>query len=163
MSTVTEHLERMGIRFQVLPHARATSAMGEALALGIDAEEVAKAVVLDVTDGHALAIVPASHRVDLDLVREVLGDTRCHVASEHEVADDFPGFELGALPPLPSLLEVPVVIDPTVLAHRQVTFAAGTQRESIQADASEVFTGSAVTIAPISRPYPGGRHARLQG
>lgn len=153
MTTVTDHLEQQGIRFRVLPHARATSAMGEALALGVDADEVAKAVVLDTEDGHALAIVPASRRVDVDLVREVLGEDHVHLASEHEVAADFPEYELGALPPLPSLLHVPVVIDPLVLAHRQVTFAAGTQRESIQTDADEVFTGASVTIAPISRPY----------
>lgn len=153
MTTVTDHLEHLGIRFQVLPHARATSAMGEALALGVSAEEVAKAVLLDVDDGHALAIVPASRRVDVDLVREALGQDHVHLASEDEVAHDFPEYELGALPPLPTLLHVPVVIDPTLVAHRRITFAAGTQRESIQADSDEVFTGASVTIAPISRAY----------
>lgn len=153
MTTVTDHLEHLGIRFQVLPHARATSAMGEALALGVSADEVAKAVLLDVDDGHALAIVPASRRVDVDLVREALGQDHVHLASEDEVAHDYPEYELGALPPLPTLLHVPVVIDPTLVAHRRITFAAGTQRESIQADSDEVFTGASVTIAPISRPY----------
>lgn len=163
MTTVTEHLEQLGIRFRVLPHARATSAMGEALALGISADEVAKAVVLDLDDGHALAIVPASRKVDVDLVREALGQDHIHLASEDEVAQDFPEYELGALPPVPSLLHVPVVIDPLVLAHQRVTFAAGTQRESVEADSAEVFTGASVTISPISRPYTGeatGRSAR---
>ncbi len=152
MSTVTEHLEGLGIRFQVLPHPRTTSAMGEALALGIDPDEVAKAVLLDADDGHVLAIVCASQRVDVDLVRDALGDRHVHVASELEVERDFPEYDLGALPPLPSLLEVPVVIDPTVLAHRRVILAAGTQRESVRAASDEVFTGASVTIAPISRP-----------
>lgn len=153
MSTVTEHLEHQGIRFRVLPHARTTSALGEALALGVSADEVAKAVVLDVADGHVLAIVPASRHVDLDLVREALGQDHVHVASETEVAHDFPEYELGALPPVPSLLHVPVVIDPMVVAHRQITFAAGSQKESVQADTEEVFTGASITIAPITRPY----------
>lgn len=153
MTTVTEHLEHLGIRFQVAPHARTTSALGEALALGISADEVAKAVLLDVDAGHVLAIVPASRMVDVDLVRDSLGQDDVHVASEAEVARDFPEYELGALPPLPSLLHVPVVIDPSVFAHRRVTFSAGTRSTSVSVDTDDVFTGASITIAPISRPY----------
>lgn len=163
MSTVTEHLQGMGIRFQTRPHAPATSAMGEALALGISPDDVAKAVLLDAADDHVLAIVPASRRVDLDLVREALGDMHVHVASEDEVERDFPEYELGALPPLPSLLHVPVVIDPLVLAHQKITFAAGRQHESVEAAADEVFTGASVTLAPISRPLTDAGSELLQG
>lgn len=160
MSTVTDHLTQLGIQFRLRPHARATSAMGEALALGIGPDEVAKGVLLDLDEGHALAIVPATHRVDLDLVREALGETRLHVAAEHEVAADYPEYELGALPPLPSLLHVPVVVDPAVFAHQHVTFAAGTQQESVEVDVDDVFTASAVTIAAVSRPYTRDRALR---
>ncbi len=153
MTTVTEHLEHLGIRFQVVPHARASSALGEALALGISADAVAKAVLLDADGGHVLAIVPASRMVDVDLVRDALGQDDLHVASEAEVARDFPEYELGALPPLPSLLHVPVVIDPAVFAHRRVTFSAGTQSTSVSADTDDVLTGASTTISPISRPY----------
>ena len=161
MTTVTEHLHQRGIRFRVRPHARATSAMGEALALGADVDEVAKAVLLDAQDGHVLAIVPASRRVDLDLVRDALGEERVHLASEAELERDFPEYELGALPPLPSLLHVPVVVDPAVTAHRRVTFAAGRQQESVEADTDEIFTGASITIAPITRPYTPDRPGRV--
>lgn len=153
MTTVTEHLEEHGIRFEVLPHPPATSALGEALALGVDADEVVKTVVLDIESGHALAIVPASYRVDLDLVREALDEPRARLADEEEIARDFPEFELGAMPPLPSLLHVPVVIDPKVLEHRRITFAAGSQRTSVRTEPEGLFTGASVTITPITRPY----------
>lgn len=155
MTAVTDHLTELGIRFQVLPHAPSNTAMGEALALGVPAEDVAKAVLLDVDDGHVLAVVPASRKVDLDLVCDALGEDHVHLASEAEVARDFPAYELGALPPLPSLLRVPVVIDPTLLVHPRATFAAGTQDTSIRADGDDVFVGPAVTVSPISRAYTG--------
>ena len=151
MSTVTQHLQDMGVRFRVRPHPPASSAMGEALSLGIDPDEVAKAVLLDAADGHVLAVVPASARVDIELVREALHDHDIHLASEQEVEHDFPAYELGALPPVPSLLDVPVVIDPDLFTHRLVTFAAGNRHESVEADSLEVFTGESVTIAPITR------------
>jgi Ala-tRNA(Pro) deacylase len=152
MTVVTEHLENRGIRFEVLPHPPATSAIGEALALGVDPDEVIKAVVLDLETGHALAVLPASRRLDLDLVRDVLGDQHAKLATEDEIESDFPEFELGAMPPLPSMLHVPVVIDPSVFAHRRVTFAAGTQREAVRTDPEGLFTGASVDIAPITRP-----------
>lgn len=152
MSLVTDHLTERGIRFEVLPHARTRSAMEEARALAADAEEVVKTVVLDLVSGHALALVPASRRLDLDLVRAALDDATARLADETELARDFPEFELGALPPLPSLLHVPVVIDPHVLHHRTITFSAGSQRESVRTAPHRLFTGADITIAPITRP-----------
>jgi Ala-tRNA(Pro) deacylase len=150
MSVVTEHLEQLGIRFEVLPHPPSTSALGEALVLGMDADEIVKTVVLDVEEGHALAVVPASSRVDLDLVRESLGDRHARLASEDEIAADFPEFELGAFPPLPSMLHLPVVIDPTIFDHRRITFAAGVQKASVRTSPDGLFTGASITIAPIT-------------
>ena len=152
MTVVTEHLERRGTRFEVLPHPPADTALDEARVLGIDADEVVKAVVLDVPTGHALAIVPASRRVDLALVREALGEPHVELANEQEIGHDFPEFEPGAMPPLPSLLHVPVVIDPAVLRHRVITFAAGSQRWSVRTAPTVLFAGASTTVAPICRP-----------
>ena len=152
MSLATDHLAKRGIRFEVLPHDRATSALEEARLLGTDPEAVVKTIVLDVTTGHALALVPASRRLDLELVRAALDDPTAHLADEEELQRDFPEFELGALPPLPSLLHVPVVIDPHVLHHRTITFSSGNQRESVRTAPHRLFTGADITITPITRP-----------
>lgn len=152
MTIVTEHLEKLGIRFEVLPHPPATSALGEALALGVAADEVVKTVVLDVETGHALAIIPASRRLDLNMVRRALGDAHARLATEREIAEYFPEFELGAMPPLPSMMHLPVVIDPSILEHRTITFAAGTQRESVRTSSDGLFTGASITLTPITRP-----------
>ncbi len=150
MTIVTDHLERLGVRFEVLPHERSETSLEEARALGLDPDEVLKVLVLDVESGLALAILPASRRLDLDLAREALGDRHATLASEKEIADVFPEFELGALPALPSMLHVPVVLDPRVLAHRKVTFPAGVQRESVRLETERLLRGATVTIAPIS-------------
>jgi Ala-tRNA(Pro) deacylase len=152
MTIVTEHLESLGLRFEVLPHARAFTAVGEAITLGVPTEEVIKGVVLDIGTGHALAILPASRRLDLDLVRQALGEPHVGLATEDEIERDYPEFELGAIPPLPSLLHVPVVIDPTVFEHARVTFAAGTTKESVRVDPEHLFTGATITVAPVTRP-----------
>jgi Ala-tRNA(Pro) deacylase len=152
MTVVTEHLEKQGIRFELIPHPPATSALEEAEVLDVEPDEVVKTVVLDVDTGHALAVVPASRRIDLDLLREALGEPRARLATEEEIARDFPEFELGAMPPLPSMLHVPVVIDPSVLDHARITFAAGITRGSVRTSPAVLFTGASVSITPITRP-----------
>ena len=132
MSVVTEHLEQRGSAFELLAHRQAYTSTEEARALGIDAGEVLKTLAIRTGPGYVLAVIPASRRVDLHLVRDALGDHQARLASEEELARDFPAYQLGALPPLEALLGSKVYVDPEVLGHDTVTFAAGTQTESVK-------------------------------
>ena len=74
---------------------------------------------------YLLAVVPASRRLELRRVGEMLGDPAARLASEAELQADFPAAMSWALPPLGSLLGVPLLVDPEVLDHEKVLFAAG--------------------------------------
>ena len=152
MSFVTEHLEWRGVDYEVAEYARAVTSMEEACALGITADEVVKTVMLATDRGPALLVVPASRRLDLRLAREAVGDHAARLASEDELQRSFSECELGALPPLGSLLGAPVFVDPEVLEHDTVIFAAGTQTQSIKARCADLFRGEEVQVSPLSRP-----------
>jgi prolyl-tRNA editing enzyme YbaK/EbsC (Cys-tRNA(Pro) deacylase) len=124
MSAVTEHLQQRGSAFELLPHRQAYTSTDEARALGIDAGEVLKTLAVRTGPSYMLAVIPASRRLDLHLVREALGDHQARLASEEEPGRDFPGYQLGALPPLGALLGSQVYVDPEVLEHDLVVFAA---------------------------------------
>jgi Ala-tRNA(Pro) deacylase len=149
MSVVTEHLEQRGSAFELLPHRQAYTSTDEARALGIDAGEVLKTLAVRTGPGYALAVIPASCRLDLHLVRDALGDHQARLASEEELGRDFPGYQLGALPPLGTLLGSQVFIDPEVLEHDIVVFAAGTQTESIRMGTRELFASEQVATVPL--------------
>jgi Ala-tRNA(Pro) deacylase len=156
MSIVTEHLEQRGCVFEVIPHRQADTSVEEARALGMEVDEVLKTLAVRTGSGYALAVIPASHRLDLHLAREALGDSRARLASEEELGRDFPDYELGALPPLGALLEAQVYVDPEVLGHDSVTFAAGTQTESVKMGTQELFgTGGFTTVSLVKRPERG--------
>jgi Ala-tRNA(Pro) deacylase len=170
MSLVTEHLERLGCAFEVIPHRQAYTSIDEARALGVDAGEVLKTLALRTAGGYALLVIPASRRLDLDLAREAVGDSRARLATEEELVRDFAGYELGALPPLAGLVDAEVVVDPEVLGHDSVVFAAGTQTESVRLRPGELFGGGQVTTAPLvkgpergSEDPIGRRRAAQQG
>jgi Ala-tRNA(Pro) deacylase len=149
MSAVTEYLEQRGSAFELLPHRQAYTSTDEARALGIDAGEVLKTLAVRTGPGYALMVIPASCRLDLHLVREALADHQARLASEEELARDFPGYQLGALPPLGALLGSQVFIDPAVLKHEVVVFAAGSQTESVRMATRELFASEQITTVPL--------------
>jgi Ala-tRNA(Pro) deacylase len=151
MSLVTDYLDERGVAFEVVPHRRTFTSLQEARELGVAAEEVVKTVALRSGGKYALAVVPASRRVDLRLVRQALEDPEARLASEAELQTDFPGYELGALPPLGSLLGVRLLVDPEVLDHEVVVFAAGLETESVQVATAELFRDEPLAVLPLTR------------
>jgi Ala-tRNA(Pro) deacylase len=151
MSLVTDYLAERGVAFEVVPHRRTFTSIQEARALHVEADEVVKTVALRTRDKYALAVIPASCRLDMRLVRDALDDPAARLATEGELLVDFPGYELGALPPLGSLLGTPMLLDPEVLGHETVVFAAGVETESVTAGTSELFRDEPVMILPLSR------------
>jgi len=160
MSVVTEHLEQRGIAFELIPHRQAYTSTEEARALGVDAGEVLKTLAVRTSSGYALVVIPASRRLDLHLVREALGDSHARLASEEELGRDFADYQLGALPPLGALVGASVYVDPEVLRHDTVAFAAGTQTESVKLRTEELLGGEQATTVPlVRRPERGGEDA----
>lgn len=150
MSAVTEYLQRRGIAFEAIEHAQSFTTIAEAIALGIDADEVLKTVVLDTRNGHALAVVPGTRRLDMHRLREATEDPHVHLASEDELQRDFPELELGAMPPIGSMLHAPMYVDPSVREHETVVFAAGTQTESVKLRTEDLFRDEDVRFVQIA-------------
>jgi Ala-tRNA(Pro) deacylase len=151
MPTVTEYLEGRGVSFEVIPHDRAYTSIEEARALGVAADEVLKTIVLNTEAGHALAVIPASRRLDINSAQEAVGDKHAQFATEEEMERDFPDYELGAVPPLGSLTGAPTYVDPEVMGHETVVFAAGSQNQSVKVRTEDLFRDEPVTRVPLTK------------
>jgi Ala-tRNA(Pro) deacylase len=151
MTQVTEYLETRGVPFELIAHQQACTSIAEARTLGIDASEVLKTVAMRVADGYALMAVPATGRLDMHLVQAAVGDRHVRLATEEELLRDFPGIELGALPPLGSLLGAPLYVDQELLEHETVVFAAGSQTESVQIRTGDLLQHEQMTPLPLIR------------
>jgi len=157
MTVLTDYLSMEGIRFEELHHERAYTGIDEARALGLAADEVLKTVILDSRGTHVAVVLPSGERLDMALVREVLGDPDAALALEEELTLDFGGFELGALPPVAPLLGIDMIVDATVKDHGPVIFAAGAQTESLRVEAAELFALQPVRVAEIAEVWNEGR------
>ncbi len=152
MMTIIDQLQAQGIDYELLHHPRAMSAVGEAISLGLPPDEVVKTICVDTGDGdHVMCAIPAPRRLDMRMVKFALDDTHCHLASETEMQSDFPECELGAFAPIGHSGQFRLLVDPEVMDHSTVVFAAGTQTESVRCRSKDVFRGDNCQVTSLTR------------
>lgn len=125
--TLQQHLASQGVHFDVIEHAPAYSANRTAQATHVSGDRLAKAVVLKREDGYLLAVLPASHRVDLAALRDIL---RCdlEMASEEEASRVFADCETGAIPADGPAYGLETVIDDSLSGHADIYIEGGDHR-----------------------------------
>jgi Ala-tRNA(Pro) deacylase len=155
MADVTGFLERAGVDFDVLEHARTERAADEATALGIGAEDVAKTLVLIAPNVNVRAVLAASERIDLHKVAAVVGAgaKKVHLASEDDLARDYPDFELGAVPPFGGR-EDQVIVDERLAGRDSVVLEAGAHDRSVRLKAADLVRLTKAQVADICREEP---------
>jgi Ala-tRNA(Pro) deacylase len=155
MVDVTDFLEEAGVDFDVLEHARTERASDEAAALGIEPEDVAKTLVLVALSGNVRAVLAASERIDVRKVAAVLGvgGKKVHLASEDDLARDYPDFELGAVPPFGGP-EDQVVVDERLAGRDSVVLEAGSHERSVRLKAADLVRLTGARVADICREEP---------
>ena len=91
--------------------------------------KVAKAVVYSGNDGYGLTVLPADYVIDMQELRAALGLDRARLATEKELSELFPDCELGAMPPIGSLYDMPTFLESSLADEEKIAFNAGTHRD----------------------------------
>jgi Ala-tRNA(Pro) deacylase len=143
-------LEGERVPYELLEHEPVMSAIAEARVAGRPLDEVAKTVVLHDGSAYVIAAIPAADRLDVHKLRSLLGASRrLQLASEDQIARDFPSFEVGALPPFGPLVPAAEVIDPALMQQQRILCCAGDHRHSVLVDPRDIVRITTATIADI--------------
>ena len=134
VTELTRVLDEAGAEYELLSHGHTERAVEEAEALGLAAAEVAKTLIARTAEGHVRALVPASERIDLRKLREAAGGSKdaVQLATEAEMAEGYPEFALGAVPPVGGARRDPVIVDRRLVEHEWLVFEAGTHDDSVR-------------------------------
>src|SRR5688572_3321008 len=111
MQSLQRLLDDNRVHYEVHAHPRTFTARETAAADHIPPSELAKVVVLKSGDRLLLAVLPATHALDVERLRETVGDRDLRLASEREFADAFRECEPGAIPPFGQLFDMPMWVD----------------------------------------------------
>jgi Ala-tRNA(Pro) deacylase len=135
MSTVTwvrDELDRKGLRYEELHHNDAFTAQEVAQREHVSGHRVAKVVGV-MADGQPVELVlPATRRVMLERVRQLLGAREARLASEEELQQHFPDCEVGAIPALRHWRGVDVLMDGHLSGSGNILFQGGTHCDAIR-------------------------------
>jgi Ala-tRNA(Pro) deacylase len=129
---VRDFLDRNHIRYVTITHSPAYTAQDIAASAHVPGKELAKSVIVKLDGKMAMAVLPASKRVDLDHLRASSGAKRAELCSEAEFKDAFPGCEVGAMPPFGNLFGMDTYVDETLREDGEIAFNAGTHTELIR-------------------------------
>jgi len=136
VTKLNKHLKQAGVEFDVIAHSRTASSSRTAQAAHVSGERLAKAVALHDEAGYLLAVVPSTHRVEVDTLNRLLGRT-LNLATEDEIGDLFDDCEVGAVPPIGAAYGIETVIDESLTAPSELCFEAGDHRSLVRVTAKD--------------------------
>ena len=125
-------MDDQNIKYITIYHPRAYTTQEIAASAHISGKEVAKTVIIKVDNRMAMAVLPATDRIDFDLLKRLAGATRIELATEQEFEDMFPGCEVGAMPPFGNLYDMDVYVAESLLEDEEIAFNAGSHTELIK-------------------------------
>jgi Ala-tRNA(Pro) deacylase len=129
---IDEFLSNCDVAFERLPHRLTFTSNRLAQALHVKGHNVAKSVLVRTGRGFALAVLPATHQVNLPALKRDLGDEQVELAGEEDVAKVFQECEPGVRPPFGSLYHVPTIVDEELTKDEAIVFEAQNHEEALR-------------------------------
>lgn len=152
LGKVTDQLDARGVPYDVIEHPETYTAVAEADAVRADPAATGKTLVLRDRGGYLLVLVPADRHVDLARVRELTGATHhLRLATEAEIASDFPLYEVGAVPPVGPGLPTVEIVDLRLLDHERAIVAGGDHRHALLIPIRELLRVVEPRVADVCR------------
>lgn len=132
ISRIKEYLDSHAVKYMVITHSMAFTAQEIAASVHISGHEMAKTVIVKINGHLAMAVLPASYKVNFRILSDITGAKNVALASEQEFQLRFPDCEVGAMPPFGNLWNMPVYISERLGYNRDIVFNAGSHTELIR-------------------------------
>jgi len=154
VAKLKEFLDSHNIKYVTIRHSPAYTAQAIAASAHISGKELAKTVMVKIDGEMAMAVLPASYQVDLEMMREAVGADVVEVATEAEFEGLFPGCEVGAMPPFGNLFGMEVYSAKRLAEDEEIAFNAGSHIELIKlayADFEQLVRPTVLAFSAIKR------------
>ena len=148
-------LDREGVKYVSIAHSPAYTARETAEAAHVPGKDFAKTVMVHIDGRLAMAVLPASEKLDLARLKDAAGGRHVRLALESEFDRQFPGCEPGAMPPFGNLYGMRVFVAETLAADGEIAFNAGSHAELIRMaykDFERLVQPATARLSTTSRP-----------
>lgn len=152
--SLRELLDEHEVSYEILEHEPAFTAQEEAAATHVPGRNWAKTVVVEIDGEVALAVLPATRRIDLERFEAMTGAKEVRLPDEAEFEDLYPDSEPGAMPPFGILYGQRTFVDEALREDETIAFHAGDHRTAVRIPYS--------AFEDLAEPIP-GRFSRRAG
>jgi len=128
---LVKFLKSHKVKFQLRHHPARYTAQEVAAAEHVTGEEVAKVVILKAGDRFHMCVLPATHVLRMDRLKELMGLKDLRLATEDEIAGLFPDCEIGAMPPFGAEYGVETCAEERLAAQKEILFPAGNHQDAV--------------------------------
>ena len=127
-----EYLDSLNVKYVTISHPLAYTSQQTASVTHIHGKELAKTVMVKIDGKMAMVVLPASFKVDLEMVKRAAGAGAVALASEAEFQNMFPDCDPGAMPPFGNLYGMDVYAEEKLAEDDEIAFNAGSHLELIK-------------------------------
>jgi len=124
------YLDKAKIKYKIVRHKTVYTAYDAAQTLGAKLGEIAKTLVIKADKIYLLAVLPASHNLDLGKLKKIVKAKKVEITKEGIMKKIFK-IKPGAITPFGEIYKVPIYIDKGILRAKKIIAGAGTFEESV--------------------------------
>lgn len=129
---IKELLEKERISYQVLEHNLAYTALEVAETVHLPGHQVVKSVIVNGDGKWMLCVLPSTHKIDFEKLKNVFSLKEASLANEGKVASLFPGCDVGAMPPFGQPSGLQIYVDTDLQENETIAFNAGTHTDMLK-------------------------------
>jgi Ala-tRNA(Pro) deacylase len=129
---LSEFLDSNAVKYVTIRHSPAFTAHEVAASAHIPGKDMAKTVIVDLDGKMAMAVLPASSRLNLDQLKEAAAAHDAAIADERTFQGLFPDCEVGAMPPFGNLYGLDVFVADSLAEDEEIAFNAGSHTEVVR-------------------------------
>jgi Ala-tRNA(Pro) deacylase len=131
LKKLKEYLDGQKVKYESVAHYETYTSQETAQSAHIPGGELAKTVMVKIGGKMAMAVLPASQKIDFALLNTAVG-AQVELAGEKEFTDMFPDCEVGAMPPFGNLYGLEVYVSESLTRDKEIAFNAGSHIELVK-------------------------------
>ena len=131
LKKLKDYLDSEKVKYESLAHYETYTSQETAQSARVPGRELAKTVIVKIDGKMAMAVLPASKKINFDLLKSAAGGT-VELAAEQEFKSIFPDCEVGAMPPFGNLYGMEVYVDEGLAQDEKIAFNACSHIELIK-------------------------------
>jgi len=135
-TTIKKELDGHAISYRLLAHPRTISLEQAAGSTGVEQERLARAVMLKDEQGVVMAVLPVSHVINFNTLKELLG-RNFELSGTSGLSDKFADCEEGSIPPFGILFGVETIVEKSLTEVGSICFEPGSHTALIEMDGGD--------------------------